>query len=139
MTLLNRAFSNHRLRTYQDKFHVYMLEEYVPGGEMFSHLRRSGRFTNEICRFYASQITLALSHLHSLDIIYRDLKPENLLLDHSGNVKITDFGFAKIVADRTWTLCGTPYLIFDQGNTWHLKSFKRKDTEKPLIGGRSES
>lgn len=71
---------------------------------MFSHLRRVGRFSTEVTKFYASQITLALEHLHSLNIIYRDLKPENLLLDTNGNIKITDFGFAKKVDDVTWTL-----------------------------------
>jgi serine/threonine protein kinase len=85
-----------------------MLLEYVLGGELFSHLRRAGKFPNDTCRFYAAEIVLALEYLHSLDIIYRDLKPENLLLDAQGHVKITDFGFAKKVEDRTWTLCGTP-------------------------------
>lgn len=53
-------------------------------------------------------MTLALEYLHAQNIIYRDLKPENLLLDRHGHVKITDFGFAKDVPDITWTLCGTP-------------------------------
>lgn len=77
-----------------------MLLEYVIGGELFSHLRKAGRFTNDITRFYASEIVLAIEYLHSKDIIYRDLKPENLLLDNRGHIKITDFGFAKKVDDR---------------------------------------
>lgn len=58
--------------------------------------------------FYTSEIVLALEYLHSLSIVYRDLKPENLLIDRDGHLKITDFGFAKKLKDRTWTLCGTP-------------------------------
>lgn len=79
---------------------MYMLLEYVIGGELFSHLRKAGRFTNDMTRFYAAEIVLAIEYLHSRDIIYRDLKPENLLLDSTGHVKITDFGFAKRVEDR---------------------------------------
>ncbi|KAF9942659.1 hypothetical protein BGZ67_000473 [Mortierella alpina] len=94
--------------TFQDESNLYMLLEYVIGGELFSHLRKAGRFTNDMTRFYAAEIVLAIEYLHSRDVIYRDLKPENLLLDSAGHIKITDFGFAKRVEDRTWTLCGTP-------------------------------
>jgi len=66
------------------------------------------RFPNPVAKFYAAEVTLALEYLHAMNIIYRDLKPENLLLDRHGHVKITDFGFAKDVPDITWTLCGTP-------------------------------
>lgn len=69
--------------------------------------------------FYASEITSALEYLHSLHVVYRDLKPENLLLDKDGHLKITDFGFSKKIKDRTFTLCGTP------GNRIIIKVFFR--------------
>lgn len=94
--------------TYKDAKSLYMLMEYVPGGEIFSHLRKAGRFSNDTTRFFAGSIVLAIQYLHAKDIVYRDLKPENLLLDARGYLKITDFGFAKKVVDRMWTLCGTP-------------------------------
>ncbi|GJE86953.1 cAMP dependent protein kinase [Phanerochaete sordida] len=94
--------------TFQDSLNIYMLLSYVPGGELFTHLRRAQRFTPDVTRFYLANIILALKYLHSFNIIYRDLKPENLLLDSRGYLRLTDFGFAKIVDDRTWTLCGTP-------------------------------
>jgi protein kinase X len=84
-----------------------MLQEYVIGGELFSHLRKAGRFTNDMTRFYASEILLAIEYLHAKDMIYRDLKPENLLLDSNGHIKITDFGFAKKVEDR-YVFCFYP-------------------------------
>jgi protein kinase X len=82
-----------------DKF-LYMLLEYVCGGELFSYLRNAVKFNNETAVFYAAEIVSALDYLHSLSIIYRDLKPENLLIDRQGHVRICDFGFAKKVYDR---------------------------------------
>ncbi|CAG8433938.1 12141_t:CDS:2 [Ambispora gerdemannii] len=94
--------------TFQDSANLYMVMDYVVGGELFSVLRKTQRFPDHVAKFYASEVLLAFEFLHSKDIIYRDLKPENLLLDRNGHIKITDFGFAKHVPDVTWTLCGTP-------------------------------
>jgi serine/threonine protein kinase len=97
--------------TFQDKKYLYMVLEYIVGGEFFTHLRKAGRFENPVAKFYAAQIVTVFEYLHNQDFIYRDLKPENLLLDVEGYVKITDFGFAKRVAFKTYTLCGTPEYI----------------------------
>lgn len=93
---------------FQDEKNLYLLMEYIIGGEFFSHLRKAGRFPNDTSVFYAGQVALVFEHLHENNILYRDLKPENLLLDREGHCKVTDFGFAKKVDYRTWTLCGTP-------------------------------
>lgn len=94
--------------TFQDSTNLYMIMDFVPGGELFTLLRKSQRFPNPVAKFYAAEVALALDYLHTQEIIYRDLKPENLLIAADGHVKITDFGFAKLVPDVTWTLCGTP-------------------------------
>ena len=115
--------------------------DFVAGGELFSLLRKSQRFPNSVAKFYAAEVALALDYLHSLDIIYRDLKPENLLLGADGHVKVTDFGFAKHVPDITWTLCGTP--DYRECRVWykadrqsHPRSFNLKDTTSRSIGTR---
>ncbi|KAG0086435.1 camp-dependent protein kinase catalytic subunit [Podila epicladia] len=95
--------------TFHDTRNLYMVMDYVVGGELFSVLRKSQRFPEHVARFYTCEVLLALEYLHSHAVIYRDLKPENLLLDSMGHIKITDFGFAKHVPQNmTWTLCGTP-------------------------------
>jgi serine/threonine protein kinase len=96
--------------TFQDDVSLYFVLEYVIGGEFFTHLRKANRFSNDAARHFCASVVLVFEHLHSQNIIYRDLKPENLLLDRTGQLKICDFGFAKQVdpASWTWTLCGTP-------------------------------
>lgn len=74
--------------------------EFVAGGELFNYIRAEGQFTNETTKLVAAEIILALQYLHNQDIIYRDIKPENLLVDHHGHLKLTDFGFAKHIDER---------------------------------------
>ena len=93
---------------FKDNANLYLLQEYSPGSQFIFYLRQIGRLREDIACFYAAQIVLAFEYLHSLDVIYRNLKPENLMLDHRGYLKITCFEFAKRVRGRTWTLCGTP-------------------------------
>ena len=95
---------------FQDKKSLYMLLEFINGGEMFTHIQkqRKRRFNATVTNFFAAQTVIAFEYMHNLDIIFRDLKPENVLIDYRGNIRITDFGFAKRVDDRTWTMCGTP-------------------------------
>lgn len=94
--------------TFQDDTHLFIVMEYVQGGELFRILRRQKKFDQDTTRFYAAEVILALEYMHELDIAYRDIKPENILLDAEGHIKIVDFGFAKMVPDVTWTVCGTP-------------------------------
>lgn len=85
--------------------------EYVNGGELFFHLSRERIFSEERTRFYGAEITLALGYLHSQNVVYRDLKLENLLLDKDGHIKIADFGLCKeemYYGAFTKTFCGTP-------------------------------
>jgi len=94
---------------FQTKDKLYMILDYVNGGELFWHLKKEGNFTEERSKFYAAEIASALFHLHENGIIYRDLKPENLLLDSEGHIVITDFGLSKEIKDEeTHTFCGTP-------------------------------
>jgi len=92
----------------KDNNQLFFLFPYICGGELFSYLRKARKFSVPTTLFFSAEIVSAFSYLHSLSIVYRDLKPENILLDKEGHVIITDFGFAKTVCDRTWTLCGTP-------------------------------
>jgi len=95
---------------FQTEQKLYMILDYINGGELFFHLKNEGRFPEERVRLYAAEIASALSHLHSLDIVYRDLKPENILLNNDGHIVITDFGLSKQInpTEGTQTFCGTP-------------------------------
>ena len=92
----------------QNDRYLYIILEYVQGGELFTYLRTVQSLKNEDAVFYAAQVILMFEYLHSKNVVYRDLKPENLLIDAQGYLKLTDFGFAKVIEGRTYTLCGTP-------------------------------
>jgi serine/threonine protein kinase len=87
---------------------VYLVFDYVQGGEIFRLLRLEKSFPNDAVLFYATEMISALDFLHSQNIVYRDLKPENILINQDGHIKLTDFGFAKVVESKTFTICGTP-------------------------------
>eukprot|EP00746_Dinoflagellata_sp_MGD_P152323 gnl/MRDRNA2_/MRDRNA2_83579_c0_seq2.p1 gnl/MRDRNA2_/MRDRNA2_83579_c0~~gnl/MRDRNA2_/MRDRNA2_83579_c0_seq2.p1 ORF type:complete len:934 (-),score=200.73 gnl/MRDRNA2_/MRDRNA2_83579_c0_seq2:24-2825(-) len=95
------------IKTMQDAESVYFLTEFLGGGDLFFAIREIGMLTKKQSQFFISSITLALEYLHERDIIYRDLKPENVILDFNGYAKLVDFGCCK-QAKRTYTLLGTP-------------------------------
>ena len=112
---INHPYIVGMAKAFQTTDKLFFILDYCAGGELFFHLGKSGRFPDERAKFYAAQITLALEYVHSLDIIYRDLKPENVLLDNIGNVRLTDFGLSKQgVRDHSTganSFCGTPEYI----------------------------
>ena len=80
---------------FQTSEKLYFVLDYCAGGELFFHLGKVQRFQEPRARFYAAEITLAIEYVHNLDVIYRDLKPENVLLDENGHIRLTDFGLSK--------------------------------------------
>ena len=89
---------------------IYFVMPFISGGELFQHLKKRGTLSEEKIRFYGAQIALAIEYLHKRGIIYRDIKPENILIDEQGYIKLTDFGFSKKLKDNemAMTFCGTP-------------------------------
>ena len=92
----------------QDEKYLYLAFEFIPGGDLFNLLKIENNFLIDKAQFYAGQIVFVFEYLHSKNIVYRNLKPENILINKNGYIKIADFQFAKVVTDRTYTMCGTP-------------------------------
>ena len=112
---------------FQTSERLFFVLDYCSGGELFFHLGKAGEFREPVARFYTAELVLALSHLHSKGVVYRDLKPENVLLDNAGHVLIADFGLSKVLdqtalkkkddtvqrlkqmdTQQTYSFCGTP-------------------------------
>jgi len=110
MVMCNSPFILKLFSTYKDSQKLYLLLEYCNGGELFTVLHTADRdgVPERQAQFYSVCVLAGLQHMASKDIAYRDLKPENALIDKDGYCKIIDMGFAKIVANKTFTLCGTP-------------------------------
>lgn len=108
--------------SFQTPADLYLVTDYMSGGELFWHLQREGRFHEGRAKFYIAELILALRHLHQHDIVYRDLKPENILLDANGHIALCDFGLSKANLakdDTTNTFCGTteylaPEVLLDE-------------------------
>ncbi|KAJ8101804.1 kinase-like domain-containing protein [Lipomyces tetrasporus] len=112
--------------SFQTPTDLYLVTDYMSGGELFWHLQKEGRFQEVRAKFYIAELILALEHLHNHDIVYRDLKPENILLDANGHIALCDFGLSKanLASNATTnTFCGTTeylapeVLLDDQGYT----------------------
>uniref|UniRef100_A0ABM5FY94 Ribosomal protein S6 kinase n=1 Tax=Pogona vitticeps TaxID=103695 RepID=A0ABM5FY94_9SAUR len=110
---------------FQTEGKLYLILDFLRGGDLFTRLSKEVMFTEEDVKFYLAELALALDHLHVLGIIYRDLKPENILLDEEGHIKITDFGLSKEAIDhdkRAYSFCGTieymaPEVVNRRGHT----------------------
>ncbi|KAJ8266973.1 hypothetical protein GJAV_G00136780 [Gymnothorax javanicus] len=110
---------------FQTEGKLYLILDFLRGGDLFTRLSKEVMFTEEDVKFYLAELALALDHLHSLGIIYRDLKPENILLDEQGHIKLTDFGLSKESIDhenKAYSFCGTveymaPEVVNRRGHT----------------------
>jgi serine/threonine protein kinase SCH9 len=108
--------------SFQTAADLYLVTDFMSGGELFWHLQKEGRFKEDRAKFYIAELILALKHLHEHDIVYRDLKPENILLDANGHIALCDFGLSKANLtknDTTNTFCGTteylaPEVLLDE-------------------------
>ncbi|WPK25312.1 hypothetical protein PUMCH_002623 [Australozyma saopauloensis] len=117
--------------SFQTPTDLYLVTDYMSGGELFWHLQKEGRFSEDRAKFYIAELVLALEHLHDNDIVYRDLKPENILLDANGHIALCDFGLSKANLNNdgtTNTFCGTteylaPEVLLDESGYTKMVDF----------------
>ena len=100
---------------FQTRDKLYLITDFMQGGELFYHLHKEKRFNETKTKIYTAEIVIAIEYLHKNNIIYRDLKPENILLDRQGHIKLTDFGLSKVIKNtddnKAFTICGSPEYI----------------------------
>ena len=114
MVKINNPFIVNIKFAFQDDSKLYIVSDFMQGGDMFYHLHSQKKFEESRAKFYAIELILGLEYLHKNSMIYRDLKPENILMDSKGHLKISDFGLSKILDspdDKAYTLCGTPQYL----------------------------
>ncbi|KAK8085595.1 hypothetical protein PG997_006866 [Apiospora hydei] len=117
--------------SFQTSGDLFLVTDYMSGGELFWHLQKEGRFDEKRAKFYIAELILAIQHLHKNDIVYRDLKPENILLDANGHIALCDFGLSKANLtknDTTNTFCGTteylaPEVLLDEAGYTKMVDF----------------
>ncbi|KAK4150746.1 Serine/threonine-protein kinase [Chaetomidium leptoderma] len=117
--------------SFQTPSDLYLVTDYMSGGELFWHLQKDGKFEEKRAKFYIAELILAIQHLHENDIVYRDLKPENILLDANGHIALCDFGLSKANLtknDTTNTFCGTteylaPEVLLDESGYSKMVDF----------------
>merc|ERR1712167_166388 len=105
---ISHPFVTNKFAGFTTPSNLILLMEFCPGGDLFDQLYKHKSFTVPDTRIFTSQVLLPLEYLHSMSIVHRDLKLENILVSQDGALKLTDFGFAKEIKYRSWTLCGTP-------------------------------
>ena len=109
--MANHPFLVQTYSLFQSRYYFHVLMEFCPGGELFFHLNKHRPFPEQAAKFYFLEVLLGLEYLHNHDIVYRDLKPENVLLDVDGHIKLTDFGLSKdqfTLRSRSFSICGSP-------------------------------
>ena len=114
MVKINNPFVVNIKFAFQDDSKLYIVSDFMQGGDMFYHLHSQKKFEEERAKFYTIELILGLEFLHKNNMIYRDLKPENILMDSNGHIKISDFGLSKILDKpngKAFTLCGTPQYL----------------------------